>query len=226
MKATFIPGAAALVLCATSFTTPAQDAPAPSAATGSIRGVVSYEGTRPEPLPATTIDAKASEGCCEGTPDCVDATDRTLLVSEKGGICNVVVTLTVKGQTPVVPKDPIVLDQRKCNFEPHILVVPVGATLEYKNSDGVNHNIHTYSRKNKAVNNNIAGGGSSTQVLDKDEDFDVKCDIHPWMLARVPTPRTGRSPVSTAASRSTASRPGPTRSSTGTSASARARASR
>jgi plastocyanin len=90
-------------------------------------------------------------------------------------------TLKVAGVERKVPSEPIEIDQEGCRFAPHVVVVPVGATLRFANSDDTNHNIHTYAKKNTAVNKNVAAAGNMDQVLDKVEEIDVKCDIHPWM---------------------------------------------
>ncbi len=60
---------------------------------------------------------------------------------------NVVVYLVpdaVRGSLPAEsprPDGPYHMDQRRLQFDPHVLVVPVGATVEFLNSDQVLHNI-------------------------------------------------------------------------------------
>jgi len=152
--------------------------------TGTIQGTVTWEGENPEKKPDLTIGEKESEGCTEAG-HAVDKTDRSLLVSEKGGVANVVLTLEAEGVTVEVPADPILLDQLHCRFEPRVVVLPEGATLRFDNSDQVNHNIHTYSRKNDQVNKNVSGGTNFDQTLASAETFEVKCDIHPWMKSFV-----------------------------------------
>lgn len=151
---------------------------------GTITGKVTFDGDRPEPLPPLNIGTKESEGCCP-PGESMDTTDRSVRIDEKGGVADVVVSLTADGFDREIPEEPIVLDQHHCRFGSPVVVVPVGAKITYHNSDSVNHNIHTYSKKNKPLNNNVAGGSSDSMLLDKDEDFEVKCDIHPWMLSNV-----------------------------------------
>lgn len=147
--------------------------------TGSIVGQITFEGERPEPKPALEMKEDATTGCVHSNG--MDKQDRSLLISDKGGIANVVVMVEVKGEKPMVPSEPIVFDQKGCRFQPHVAVVPVGATLRFDNSDETNHNIHTFARKNDAVNKNISGGTNFEQMLDKAETIEIKCDIHPWM---------------------------------------------
>ena len=97
------------------------------------------------------------------------------------GIANCVVSVVVKGAEVKVPEDPISLDQAQCRYEPHVILVPQGATVAYLNSDKVSHNVHTYAVKNQAFNKIIPAGSKGEQKLEKSEAVQVKCDIHPWM---------------------------------------------
>jgi plastocyanin len=149
---------------------------------GSISGKITWEGDAPAARPDIKIDEKASVGCVH---DAMSYKDETLLIDSKGGIANVVLMIEADGVERKVPSEPIVLDQRGCHFEPHVIVVPMGATLRFSNSDETNHNIHTYAKKNQSVNKNVAAAGSMEQKLDKAEVIDIKCDIHPWMKGYV-----------------------------------------
>jgi plastocyanin len=152
--------------------------------TGKIQGKVVFDGDPPAPK-KLTIGAKESEGCAHGGHE-VDEVDRSLLVDPKTkGIANVVVTLTAEGVEVKIPEEPVVIDQKNCRFEPHVIVVPKGATLRFDNSDPVSHNIHTFSKKNQQVNKNVGKESNFDQLLDKEETFEVKCDIHPWMKGYV-----------------------------------------
>ena len=157
---------------------PSDPAPAVGDEFGTISGHVMWEGERPAPKPDIPMDEKATVGCKH---DAMVKKDESLLIDEKGGVANVVLTLTVAGATPKVPSEPVVLDQIGCHFTPHVVVVPVGATVRFANSDETNHNIHTYPKKNEQKNTNVAAGGNFEQKLDKAEPIDLKCDIHPWM---------------------------------------------
>jgi plastocyanin len=172
MKRTTILLAAASALCAASFTTSARPLYVP------IEGTrVLFEGEKPEmkPLPITP---DKSQGC--GT---VDTKDPALLIGENGGIANVVVTVEVAGATVKAPEAPILFDQKSCHFSTHVAVVPVGATIEFKNSDTVGHNVRTACAKNETMNKTIQPEKSELWKFDKEERVDVKCDLHPWMSA-------------------------------------------
>jgi plastocyanin len=149
---------------------------------GSISGKIVWEGEKPAPKPDIAMEEKALTGCKH---DAINKKDESLLIDANGGVANVVLTIEVAGAEKKVPAEPVELDQEGCHFHPHVVVMPVGATLRFKNSDETNHNIHTYAKKNQAQNKNVAAAGTMDQVLDKAEVIDVKCDIHPWMKGYV-----------------------------------------
>ncbi|MFQ5747967.1 MAG: beta-sandwich domain-containing protein [Planctomycetota bacterium] len=153
--------------------------PPEGALPGPVAGRVVFEGERPGMKPLA-ISAEKAEGCvADGGP--VDAADRSLLIGKEGGVRYVVATLEGDGEKLAVPGKPIELDQIQCHYEPHVILVPAGAKVAFKNSDSLSHNVHTYGFKNKGFNKLIAGGESVEQVLAKTESIKVKCDIHPWM---------------------------------------------
>lgn len=160
---------------------------APAFDGGTVVGTVTWKGDLPEALPALEIDGEKSVGCC---PDGVEmnTVNRTLLIDrESKGIANVAIFLEHKSEEieHEVREEPYVLDQVMCRYEPHVLVVPEGATIRYQNSDGVNHNVHTTSRKNQPFNNNVAAGGHADRAAEYAEPIGVVCDVHPWMGAHV-----------------------------------------
>ena len=173
-----------IALCAAgALLAPKSEAPATApAATGSVTGKAVFDGERPEAKPDLTATEDKLKGCCKDGHE-MDMTDRSLLIDEKGGIANVVVTIEVKDFEKKLRTEPIVIDQLSCRFEPHVQVVHVGETIRFANSDETNHNVHTYSKKNKAINSNIAGGSNLDMKVEKEEVITIECDIHPWMKA-------------------------------------------
>tara|TARA_R110002126_G_scaffold5414_4_gene28621 strand:+ start:8863 stop:9618 length:756 start_codon:yes stop_codon:yes gene_type:complete len=171
-----------VIAAGAAFATANQPTVAP--ANGTVTGTIVFEGDVPETKPLA-IGEEQSKGCC-ADPAAMDMTDMTLLVDAKSkGIANVVITLEVKDAKVEIPKEPMQLDQKGCRFSPHVMIVPVGATVEYLNSDEVSHNIHTYAVKNSPLNKTVAGGASTKQELKKDEVVKVTCDLHPWMASHV-----------------------------------------
>ena len=147
-----------------------------------LRGRIVFDGKLPK-LPLLKVTDKQSQGCKHDEP--MNLADRSLLVDKLGGVANVVVTIHVEGIEPILPKEPIVLDNAGCRFEPHVVVVPLGATLKVHNSDSVPHNVHTYSKRTSPINKAIPAGRSIDLTFKRSEAISVKCDMHAWMQAWV-----------------------------------------
>lgn len=143
---------------------------------GTIAGTVHVAGTIAPPPPLTvTLD---KDTCGPGpTPD------PSILVAADGSVANAVVMLVgpVPGDWTATEWK---LDQKKCVFVPHVVVLPVGKKLQVENTDGILHNFHTFCRTNAASN---VAQPPSVRVLertwDNPEAFRVECDVHSWMSA-------------------------------------------
>jgi hypothetical protein len=63
----------------------------------------------------------------------------------------------------------------------------VGQTYRILNSDGVLHNVHALPKVNRSFNKPMPPTmKETTATFDKPEEvFQIKCDVHPWMLAYV-----------------------------------------
>ena len=161
-------------------TTPAVAA---SGGSGVVEVVFSFEGDGS--LPDRQVSESAAIGChADGSP--VDVNNRSLIVNG-GKVQYVVVTLEPRGHEPVVPlrAEPQLLDQIGCRFEPHVLVVREGESVSYRNSDGVNHNVNLKAKKNPKFSETVSPDGARDSEVSRAEDFEVRCDIHPWMNAQV-----------------------------------------
>jgi plastocyanin len=154
---------------------------APATLGGDVSGRVVFDGEKPT-LKPLDIPAEKAKGCSKDDSP-IDNTDQSILISKDGGIRNVVVSIDVPDAKVVVPEKPIALNQATCHFDPHVTVVPVGATVDFLNGDSVGHNVHTFADKNESFNQTIAAGSKHTQKLDKPDRIEIKCDIHPWMNA-------------------------------------------
>ncbi|MDZ4772826.1 MAG: hypothetical protein SGI72_06780 [Planctomycetota bacterium] len=168
---------ATLLVCVAAFTF--EDKPVAPPAKPLVTGKVTFDGKLPERklLPATPEQTK---GCCpEGKS--VDARDPRLVIDEKGGIANVLVTVQVPDVKCEPSKTPIVVDQRSCVFEPHCTIVPAGSKVVFKNSDTVVHNVHVYSQRNDSSNDTVAAGAEKEYVFAHADKVTIGCDYHPWM---------------------------------------------
>jgi plastocyanin len=108
---------------------------------------------------------------------------------------SVVYVDAIAGKTFPVPAKPVVMDQKALLFQPHILVVPVGTTVQFSNSDKVQHNIFWPSISgNKKLGHNLGtwpSGESRSFKFDNPGVVSLLCNVHPEMSAYVivaPTP--------------------------------------
>jgi plastocyanin len=142
---------------------------------GSIAGMVKYQGTPPAPK---DVEATKDKEVC-GKHKIVD---ESLIVGANGGIQNAVVSITniTKGK-PMDGEAPV-LDQHGCTYQPHVLLFPAGKTVQIKNSDGILHNIHTYSEKNPPINRAQPKFKKTIEEkFGEPETIKVTCDAHGWM---------------------------------------------
>ena len=151
-----------------------------SATFADIKGTVSFEGEPPEPA---QIDMGAVKECAQQHPD--GAFDQAIMVTD-GKLANVVVSVKTDPGGEV-PKEPAVLDQKGCQYTPHVIAVMTGQPITVKNSDPFLHNVHSLAIDNPAFNfgqPNI-DPGRKVDPMKVPERFKIKCDVHPWMSAFV-----------------------------------------
>jgi len=78
-----------------------------------------------------------------------------------------------------------VMDQENLTFIPHVLPVPVGATVSFPNNDKVDHNVFSLSRTKEFNLGSYPPGKSSSVVFDKPGVVELRCDVHAEMLAYI-----------------------------------------
>jgi hypothetical protein len=83
------------------------------------------------------------------------------------------------------PKDHVVLDQRGCTYEPHVIALMTNQPLEIRNSDPVAHNIHVLAKVNRPWDHSEpAGVAPIMESFSKPElAVHVICKIHAGMSA-------------------------------------------
>jgi len=105
-----------------------------------ITGVVKWSGAQPA---AVTLPINKDPEVCD--PDSHKRRDlQRLVIGPDGGVANTVVFLKniASGKPMDLPETRRSLDQKRCQYEPHILLVPQNGTLQMKSSDPVLHTIH------------------------------------------------------------------------------------
>jgi plastocyanin len=149
-------------------------APVTAQGAGSIVGEVKFSGTPPAPK---TLKVNKDQQVCGA-----DKASEELVVGANKGIKNAVVSLAgAKGPAPKPAQKPA-LDQKGCQFSPHVLTVLAGGEVDILNSDGILHNVHTFSTANPSINKAQPKFKKVlTEKFDKPEIIKVQCDVHGWM---------------------------------------------
>ena len=82
-------------------------------------------------------------------------------------------------------KTKFIMDQQNLTFNPHILPIPVGASVDFPNNDKVDHNIFSLSRTKKFNLGSYKPGDSKTVLFDKPGIVELRCDVHAEMAAYI-----------------------------------------
>ena len=164
--------AAALVLlhiCIDSGAASAQ----PSSA--SIEGRLTFSGAPPSPTMLT--------------PD--GDSQPVLYVDRSGGLRYAVVYLPDAPRSTTTLPPPTTLNQHHFIFEPQVLAVRAGQTVQFTNDDPANHNVRAQdSDPANTFSINTASGAIGRFVhqfapTPPGHALELSCDIHPWMAAWV-----------------------------------------
>jgi len=77
------------------------------------------------------------------------------------------------------------LSQRDTSFQPPVLVIPVGTSVDFPNRDPFFHNVFSYSSTKRFDLGRYPRGESRTVVFDHPGVVKVYCEIHQWMRSAV-----------------------------------------
>jgi hypothetical protein len=154
------------------------------ATTGQIAGTVVLDGPPPEP---NSIDMN-SEPACAGANSASSAT-REVLTGENGTLANVVVFVKsgLGSYRFDTPKEPAVLDQKGCMYEPRVVALMTNESLEIRNDDATIHNVHATPKVNNEWNKAQRASGPALSVSFPSPELAIPfmCNVHPWMRAFV-----------------------------------------
>jgi plastocyanin len=143
---------------------------------GTIRGQVKLQGVAPAP---EKIEITKDEETC-GKIEKIN--ERLVVGTTDGGVQNVVVSIENIGRGKQQQREGALLDQKDCRYAPHVVLVPIGANLTIKNSDGILHNLHSHSVVNPAFNKPQPKFKKTLkETFAKTEIIKLTCDVHTWM---------------------------------------------
>lgn len=149
-----------------------------------LSGKVNFKGEKPV---MREIDMSANPACQKAHSKPV--VSQEVIVNGNDTLANAFVW--VKDGVPegkwAVPGKQAVVDQQGCVYTPHVSGVMVGQSVEFRNSDETNHNIHPLPQQNREWNESQPPKGDpKVKTFDQQEIMiPVKCNIHPWMRAYI-----------------------------------------
>jgi plastocyanin len=153
--------------------------PPTTSGAASLRGTVKFEGTVPKPK---LISMSADPSCAKQHPSPVFSQE--VMTDSKGDLENVVVYIAegLGDRTFDVPTQPVVVEQKACMYQPHVLAVRANQPLHVVNDDPTSHNIHPTPANNREWNKAEPPGSSVDEAFAREEiAIPVKCNLHPWM---------------------------------------------
>ena len=127
------------------------------------------------------VATAASDGSVSGTVKLVGpagARMEDVVVSIEG------VRYAANDSKAPAPAD-LVLNQKDLTFVPHVLAVPSGATVTFRNEDTVLHNVHSSSTINPAFNFAMMKGTKKTVTFEHPEVVPIQCNVHSEMHATI-----------------------------------------
>ena len=157
-----------------------------AADTAAITGKVTFDGTPPKQKTMKT-DA---DPLCQAMHADSPLKSEEVIVNENGTLLNVFVYVKSglpAGKTYEKPSTPVVIDQKGCQYHPHVFGMQAGQMLVIKNSDDTLHNIHALPNNNDEFNKGQPSGSADMKKTFTKPEVMVKfkCDVHPWMSAYV-----------------------------------------
>jgi hypothetical protein len=151
---------------------------------GEINGQVFFEGPAP---PRSLIRMNAVPACKMGNNEPVYSEE--VYVNENETLRNVFVYVKegLGNRTFAVPAEPVVLDQKGCQFRPHVLGIMARQKLQINNGDPLSHNVHPVPSQNREWNQSLPpGNGNLIEEFARPEIMiPVKCNVHSWMKAYI-----------------------------------------
>jgi plastocyanin len=140
-----------------------------------IKGNVRYVGA---PVEKRKTSVTIDQYVC-GT----EKESENLVLSSSNGIRNAVVSL--QNIPPGAKREwnfpAAKMDQKQCSFIPRVVIVPVGGTVEFLNSDRLLHNVRSNGKENPPFNRAQPHARSISFTFKQPELLRVDCDLHSWM---------------------------------------------
>jgi hypothetical protein len=155
------------------------------ATAGTITATVKFEGA----VPAAQMITLTGDPKCVAENGAPQRPDEKIVVGDNQALQNVFVYVKdgLGNFGFPVPTQPVVLDQDKCRYTPHVVGVRVGQPLQVRNSDPLMHNVRSNAVINQSFNKSTPLEGMTFDHVFATKEVMVpfKCDVHGWMAAYV-----------------------------------------
>jgi plastocyanin len=155
-----------------------------AATAGSVSGTVTLDGKAPTAKP---INMSAEPYCQKAHSSPVVPPE--VVTGDKGALANVVVFVkdSMGDYVFTAPSTTVALDQKGCMYDPHVVALMAGQTIEVKNDDQTTHNIHPMPKDNREWNKSQPPGASPIDdtFARAELAIPVKCNVHPWMKSYI-----------------------------------------
>lgn len=96
-------------------------------------------------------------------------------------LAGAVVTVEAPGVPSPAPRGSYAVEQRDIQFQPHVLIVPVGATVGFPNRDKVRHHVYSFSKPKRFDLKLYGREDQRSVVFDKPGVVALGCNIHDAM---------------------------------------------
>lgn len=114
-------------------------------------------------------------------------------------LAGAVVSIDVPGEPRPALHGPYQIAQHNIAFDPHILIVPVGATVLFPNKDQVRHHVYSFSPAKKFEIKLYGRDETKSEEFDKPGAVALGCNIHDVMSGVVYVTATPFSAITDAA---------------------------
>jgi len=140
---------------------------------GTIKGSVK---TSPEQKFLSTIATQKDQDVCGSSHP------NPAAPSMGGGVANCIIGIESITAGKDFAKKDYTLDQKTCDFLPHVQIVNLGSPIIVSNSDKVLHNYHINRNGETVINEAQPEGAPPREVELKQKGLhSISCDVHPWM---------------------------------------------
>ncbi|MBI1747509.1 MAG: hypothetical protein HYR55_13100 [Acidobacteria bacterium] len=136
-------------------------------------------------LPALIVAAAALLFAGTPAPASIGAISGKVTISGMRDHANVLVYIaSAPGQ--FAPQGSPQVDQRNLQFQPHVLPIVVGTTVQFLNSDGVQHNVFTPSAAGDLINlGTWPKGQTRSHTFTKMGKVELLCNVHHEMKSYI-----------------------------------------